>query len=296
MGFTISILAPNSTKLPSTINPTKYYQAPISSSSNSMNASKHGPERTPTSKPSHIHSLYRSESPTKATTHTEASEYYSKATKASNIETNSRLAVSLNKTKQRQKKSKKPKLARSQHIIRQKRANDIPKKMQFGILDRTKSNKRNDNKKMDEMEKNMNRMKTENEALKLKNASLIKKLDEMEMSIKIIKAENNALKVEKKAVNKKLEESKNRTGRSYDCLKILERECDALKAMNKKQKKKNGQLLDNIDEYEVKCKELETENASLRKDAYENDKELNEKLKKAKQKVSESKASNEALN
>merc|ERR1712228_563374 len=41
---------------------------------------------------------------------------------------------------------------------------------------------------------------------------------------------------------------------------------------------------------------LETEYAALRKEAYENDKELNEKLKKEKQKVSASKASIAALN
>merc|ERR1712228_948031 len=109
-------------------------------------------------------------------------------------------------------------------------------------------------------------------------------------SLKNIKAENKVLKVEKEAVNKKLEESRNRTTRSYDCLKILETECDARKVINEEQKKVNGQLLENINEYEVRCKILETENAALRQEAYENDKALNEKLKKAKQKETESKA------
>merc|ERR1712228_361609 len=132
------------------------------------------------------------------------------------------------------------------------------------------------------------------DALKLKNALLIKKLDEMKGSMKNIKAENKALKVENKAVNKKLEESRNRMRRSYECLKILETECDARKAMNEEQKKMMSQLL----ELKTKqmCKKLESENVALRKEAYENDKELNEKLKKAKEKEFESQAIIAALN
>merc|ERR1712228_1112382 len=60
------------------------------------------------------------------------------------------------------------------------------------------------------------------------------------------------------------------------------------------QKKMMSQLL----ELKTKqiCKKLESENVALRKEAYENDKELNEKLKKAKEKEFESQAIIAALN